>query len=285
MRVLPERTTDAWTAWYLLHRFPSANLWAPTQNDPLNWDFGFHVQPGKGFVLETKGVLSNPHRVRLQLKQLAWYADEVATARCTAVYYVLPVFPWPLPSIGSPPAVAPLIGDMRQLMPFEQWTFMIDLEDLVRFALLKAGPAHARGLAAALQRVGGWKQISAYDRFDLTEQDLLSFIPRVTLEDFCNRIHACDASVAFHYFARPPTGEMPRHAGIQVHERVNSLTEPSWASIAAGALETRRLEADTTRRPTPDYDETISATAPRTSILAVMIPGASYEEWRLELKG
>lgn len=285
MRVLPERTTDAWTAWYLLHRFPSANLWAPTQNDPLNWDFGFYAQPGKGFVLETKGVVAKPHRVRLQLKQLAWYADEVATARSTVVYYVLPIFPWPLPSIGSPPAVAPPIGDMRRLMPFEQWTFMIDLEDLVRYVLLNAGSAQTRALAAALQLVGGWKQMSAYDRFDLTEEDLLAFIPSMTLEDFCNRIHTCDASVAFHYFARQPTGEMPRHGGVQVHEHVDRLTEPSWPSIATGALETRRLEIVTSLTTPLDHDDIISARAPRSSMLAVMIPGAPYGEWRLELKG
>lgn len=285
MRVLPERTTDAWTSWYLLRRFPLANLWAPTQNDVLKWDFGFQAGPGKGFVLETKGVLSNPRRIRLQLKQLAWYAEEVVRRRYTAVYYVLPHFPWPRPASGAQLAVAPPIGQMRRLMPFERWTFVIDLEDLIRYVLLNASIKHAQLLAKALLVAGGWKQVSPHHRYDMSEPDLLAFRPRMTLQSFCHRIRRCDASVAFHYFSRSPTGEPPRHAGLLTGAHIEMLTELRWSSIVVTALGARGLEIGALDRVASTGVDIRPANVAPSSMLAMFIPGAPYESWRTELRG
>ena len=210
MRILPERTVDAWAAWYLLLRFPTANLWAPSQNDDFRWDFGFESLPGKGFVLENKGVLDRPRSVRLSLRQLAWYVQEVALRLCTAVYYVLPTLPQTYSRSGSSSSgVVPAIAAARLRMPFEKTTFVVDLEDLIPYVASRSPRHHARQLASALRR-NDWRIVSPHFLYTMSQSEIGRVPSATTLERFADALTECDPLVGFHYFARGPDRPIPR---------------------------------------------------------------------------
>ncbi len=139
-RSLPERTVDAWVAVAICQRFPSALLWGPTQRaeDP-NWDYGASLGDGKLFILENKATdpkyvvrptAMDTHRIRIDLRQLAWYCESIEPNYGVPVYYVLPRPPF----AGEPtPGVVPAQTITRvssPIGPFRRWAFVIRCNDL-----------------------------------------------------------------------------------------------------------------------------------------------------------
>src|SRR2546428_847046 len=108
--VLPEHTVDTWLAWYLLHRFNTALLWAPTQRDVKRrpWDVGATLGPGRVFIFEAKASSHGPtrngpqgNRVVIDVDQLRRYGNDSWYLQ-DALFYVLPFPPFADSESGSP---------------------------------------------------------------------------------------------------------------------------------------------------------------------------------------
>jgi hypothetical protein len=134
-RSLPERTVDAWVSSAVCATFPHARIWGPTQNiEETNWDYGLSLGDGKLFILEDKGTSAvhrrrkkplDTHRIDIDLRQLAWYCDQVEPATGVPVYYVLPRPPWIGGATGSEVAPDQSICRVDSVAgPFDSWAFI-----------------------------------------------------------------------------------------------------------------------------------------------------------------
>lgn len=135
IRVIPERTVDAWLSWEVLRSIPRALLWAPTPpaqaaNAPQPWDFGVAGidEPRKLFVVETKALIGyedSPYlpKVSLRLPQLSVLAT-IAAANDPPVFYGLPLLDaaeLPTPLLPESP---PQRAILRLEPPFAEWLRM-----------------------------------------------------------------------------------------------------------------------------------------------------------------
>lgn len=145
IRVLPERTVDAWTAIDVVEHFPRALLWSPTQNDPKNWDLAAGLGDGKIIIFENKGVCldlnaATAYFVSIDLDQLRAYATlrhTVWPVRQQIAYYVLPDPPWDPPWRPHADDVLPMMAKHR--LPAagagasDTWFFAVGAEDLAHY--------------------------------------------------------------------------------------------------------------------------------------------------------
>ena len=87
VRIIPERTIDAWTSSAVLDREPRALVWAPTPPaqarsgcQPWHFPIGAFDLPGKLLVLQNKALIARPDphcfpKVSVDLAQLARLVD------------------------------------------------------------------------------------------------------------------------------------------------------------------------------------------------------------------
>jgi hypothetical protein len=146
---LPERTVDVWVATAIAERFPRAELWAPTQNDPRAWDLATQPTGSKLVIFENKATKANPkqgtHRIVVDLAQLGSYRNTLGPL-FDLLFYVLPSPPWygdPHFARMSGAEVAPIpdqAATRRQsvLGSFTDWSFVIGAADLEAW-LLRTG--------------------------------------------------------------------------------------------------------------------------------------------------
>lgn len=150
VRVIPERTVDAWFSWQVIRAIPQALLWAPTppaQAAAQPWDFvvGGFDEPHKLFVVETKALIGYEDapllpKVSLRLPQLLMLAS-LAAANDFPVFYGLPLLPaseLPTPLL---PEFPPERAILRLEPPFAEWLRMFTPFELM------AQPAIATALA------------------------------------------------------------------------------------------------------------------------------------------
>jgi hypothetical protein len=120
-RTLPERTVEAWATAYVTRWFPTAHLWAPTQNDPYAWDVSGALPNGLHFVLEYKGVEGDrgPY-VPINRSQLDAYIRLNERIGGSLAWYLLPAWT----HSGQPGRVLPAEANVRVLRtgdPRPQW--------------------------------------------------------------------------------------------------------------------------------------------------------------------
>lgn len=152
IRVIPERTVDAWFSWEVLRSIPRALVWAPAPPAQAThaaqpWDFavGDIDEPRKLFVVETKALIGyedSPYlpKVSLRLPQLSVLA-KIAAANDLPVFYGLPLL---APAeIATPllPESPPQRAVLRLEPPFAEWLRMFTPFELM------AHPAVAAAIA------------------------------------------------------------------------------------------------------------------------------------------
>lgn len=135
VRIIPERTVDAWTSSAIVRRAPGALIWAPTPPAQAAagtqpWDFAIEAfgPPGKLLVLENKALIGQPTpnyvpKVRLEIDQLARLIDLEAVG--LPIFYGLPgLIEADLPRPMPPENFA--ARAMLRLRPrFDRWQRMV----------------------------------------------------------------------------------------------------------------------------------------------------------------
>lgn len=201
IRILPERTIDAWFAARVLAGMPRALLWAPSPpaqslTGPQPWDFATTPSESelKVFVVETKALLGNedsPYRPRIQLRvpQLCVLAA-IASSSDIPIFYALPSLREESLPVPLYPELPPLRAALRISPPFGNWLgmfspFMLLGTPRVRDAVIKRRttvtvntPDLSSGMTlnSFLTQVRGCKIGKTYDTAD-SEGPMISYFP------------------------------------------------------------------------------------------------------------
>lgn len=173
VRIIPERTIDAWTCSAILDREPRALVWAPTpqpqgraRRQPWHFPIASFDPPGKLLVLQNKALIarSNPHcfpKVSVDLAQLARLVDlEVAG---------LPVF-YGLPGLWGEDLLSPFVQEdlsvpaLLKLRPsFDRWQRLVRPLELCSLRpVMKAIVGDRRGVTLNTLSLVGFPPLRAF---------------------------------------------------------------------------------------------------------------------------
>lgn len=222
VRILPERTVDAWFAWKVIAEFPDVLLWAPSPpaqaaEATQPWDFaaGGLASVNKLFIVETKALIGyeeSPYhpKVPIDLAQLCVLAL-LEHDNQIPIFYAIPgiteaALPVPLP-LESPPERASL----RMSPRFGSWLMMLRPGEVlahpsVADALLDPGRTGASIATATIS-------------------------PRFQLETFIDAVKRCDIGKVLEPGMKGPLTPNRRSESESIYivrEALQSNREPSF---------------------------------------------------------
>jgi hypothetical protein len=173
VRIIPERTIDAWTSSAVLGREPRALVWAPTHpaqagagSQPWHFPIASFDPPGKLLVLQNKALIAQatPHcfpKVSVELAQLARLVDLEVDG--------LPIF-YGLPGLCDVDIPSPLPQDdlgahaLLRLRPhFDRWQRLVrPLELFALRPVMKAVAANRRMTSLHTLALVGFPPLRAF---------------------------------------------------------------------------------------------------------------------------